>query len=33
MRVVAIKNYDPCTNLVNGDLYPLIARTGDQMTW
>lgn len=33
MRVVDIKNYDPRANLVNGDLYLLIARTGDQMTW
>lgn len=32
-RVVVIKNDDPCANLVNGDLYLLIARTGDQMTW
>lgn len=32
-RGVVIKNDDPCANLVNGDLYLLIARTGDQMTW
>lgn len=31
--LVAIKNDDPCANLVNGDLYLLTVRTGDQMTW